>query len=100
MAYCASKAAVHSLCRALAAEWGKYGIRINSLSPGPIMTNMVAALLEETDAIKESFMASTMLGRLGVPDDLQASAVYFLSEKSAYVTGADLKLDGGACATT
>lgn len=64
------------------------------------MTNMVSALLEESDAIRDSFMASSMLGRLGVPDDVGAAAVYFLSEKSAYVTGADLKLDGGACATT
>ncbi|BCS21876.1 uncharacterized protein APUU_30101S [Aspergillus puulaauensis] len=99
-AYCASKAATHALCRSLATEWGTLGIRINSLSPGPIKTDLLDAMLEETPSLNASFMASNVLGPLGAPDDLQAAAIFFLGDGSSYVTGTDLLIDGGACSST
>ncbi|KAJ5403955.1 hypothetical protein N7509_003826 [Penicillium cosmopolitanum] len=99
-AYCASKAATHALCRSLATEWGTLGIRVNSLSPGPIKTDLLDAMLEETPSLNASFMASNVLGRLGAPDDIQAAAIFFLGDGSSYVTGTDLLIDGGACSST
>lgn len=87
------------LGRALAVEWGQYGIRVNTISPGPILTRMVEQLLEEDAEINSSFMSATLLGRLGVPEDVQGATLYLLSENSQYVTGTDLKLDGGMCAS-
>ncbi|OQE14946.1 hypothetical protein PENSTE_c031G08628 [Penicillium steckii] len=95
-AYCASKAAVRMMAKSFAYEWGKYGIRVNSLSPGPIMTNMVSELLDKNTNLKSLFMSGAVLGRLGVVQDVQGAAVFLLSDTSGYITGADVKLDGGA----
>ena len=84
------------MAKSFAYEWGKYGIRVNSLSPGPIMTNMVSELLDKNTNLKSLFMSGAVLGRLGVVQDVQGAAVFLLSDTSGYITGADVKLDGGA----
>jgi NAD(P)-dependent dehydrogenase (short-subunit alcohol dehydrogenase family) len=98
-AYNTSKAAVHQMCRSLATEWGEYGIRVNSLSPGYIRTAMTDMLLAEKPEIEKQWMAGALLGRLGVPEDFKSPAVYLLAEGSSFMTGADLRVDGGHCAS-
>ncbi|RAL11085.1 oxidoreductase, short chain dehydrogenase/reductase family [Aspergillus homomorphus CBS 101889] len=98
-AYNSSKAAVHQMCRSVAQEWGQYGIRINTLSAGYIRTAMTDALLAEKPEVEETWMRGALLGRLGVPEDFKAPTVYMLADGSGFMTGADLRVDGGHCAS-
>lgn len=84
------------MTRSFAYEWGKYGIRVNSLSPGPIETNMVGKLLEENVDMKNLFLAGAVLGRLGNVEDVKGVTLFLLGRTSGYMTGSDIKLDGGA----
>lgn len=95
-AYNSSKAAVHQLSRSLAAEWGpKHGIRVNTLSPGYIRTAMTDKLLRDEPEIHETWMRGAMLDRLGAPQDFKAPAIFLLASGSAWMTGADIRVDGG-----
>ncbi len=87
------------MCRSLATEWGEYGIRVNSLSPGYIRTAMTDTLLAEKPEIEKQWMAGALLGRLGVPEDFKSPAIYLLADGSSFMTGADLRVDGGHCAS-
>ncbi|KAL2142359.1 hypothetical protein VTI28DRAFT_1251 [Corynascus sepedonium] len=98
-AYNASKAAVQQMCRSLAQEWGAYGIRVNTLSPGYIRTAMTDELLSTAPELEGIWMAGALLGRLGTPDDFKAPAVFLLADGSSFMTGADLRVDGGHCAS-
>ncbi|KAI9931195.1 hypothetical protein ASPWEDRAFT_56119 [Aspergillus wentii DTO 134E9] len=98
-AYNSSKSAVHQMCRSVAQEWGQYGIRINTLSAGYIRTAMTDALLKEKPEVEETWMRGALLGRLGAPEDFKAPTVFMLSEGSSWMTGADLRVDGGHCAS-
>jgi NAD(P)-dependent dehydrogenase (short-subunit alcohol dehydrogenase family) len=92
-AYYASKAAALHLTRALAAEWGSYGIRVNAICPGFFPSKMSSALLETIEA---SVIQRTPLGRLGGNTDLMGAAVYLASDASRHVTGQYIAVDGGA----
>jgi NAD(P)-dependent dehydrogenase (short-subunit alcohol dehydrogenase family) len=94
--YYASKAAALHLTRALAAEWGEYGIRVNAICPGFFPSKMSSGLLEQ---IGPSVIKTTPLGRLGNDSDLKGAAVYFASEASRHVTGQYIAIDGGASIT-
>ncbi|KAM0698846.1 hypothetical protein Q7P36_000890 [Cladosporium allicinum] len=94
-AYNTSKAAVHQLCRSMAQEIGQHGIRINTLSPGYIRTAMTDALLAAEPEVEKTWMAGALLGRLGAPEDFKAPAVFLLSRGSSFMTGTDLRVDGG-----
>jgi NAD(P)-dependent dehydrogenase (short-subunit alcohol dehydrogenase family) len=94
-AYYASKAAALNLTRALAMEWGQYGIRVNAICPGFFPSKLASGLLETIEA---SVIAGTPLGRLGGDTDLQGAAVYLASEASRHVTGQYIAVDGGASA--
>ncbi|EON64394.1 hypothetical protein W97_03625 [Coniosporium apollinis CBS 100218] len=98
-AYNTSKAAVQQMTRSLAVEWGEYGIRVNSLSPGYIRTAMTDQLLEEKPELDKLWMAGALLGRLGAPEDFKAPAIFLLADGSSFMTGADLRVDGGHCAS-
>lgn len=92
IAYNTSKAAVLQFTRALAAEWGRYGINVNALCPGFFPSKMSRGLLEK---IEKDVIAHTPLGRLGGDEDLKGIAVYFASEASRHVTGQYIAIDGG-----
>jgi NAD(P)-dependent dehydrogenase (short-subunit alcohol dehydrogenase family) len=92
-AYYSSKAAALQLTRALAVEWGHYGIRVNAICPGFFPSKMAKDLLETIEA---SVIAQTPLGRLGGETDLQGAAVYLASDASRHVTGQYIAVDGGA----
>jgi NAD(P)-dependent dehydrogenase (short-subunit alcohol dehydrogenase family) len=92
--YNASKAAVRSFARSWIVDLKGRDIRINVLSPGTTATPGLSHLM--TDEDKTSVIATVPLGRLGMPDDLAKAAVFLASDDSAYVTGIELFVDGGA----
>lgn len=97
-AYNASKAAVVQLARNLASEWGAHGIRVNTISPGYIVTAMTETLFEAVPERRTAWPDANMLGRLSYPEEYRGAAVFLLSDASSFMTGADLRIDGGHCA--
>lgn len=99
--YNSSKAAVIQLARNLAMEWspvrkdGTGGIRINCISPGHIMTPMVAKNFEEVPGMKEEWEKEIMMGRLAETQEFKGAALFLLSNASTYMTGSNLVMDGG-----
>jgi len=92
---CAAKAGVDMLTRVLAMEWGPYGIRVNSIIPGPIdATEGMRRLAPTVDAL-ETVRASVPLGRLGQVEDIAAAALLLCSRQAAFITGAVVPVDGG-----
>jgi sorbose reductase len=89
--YCASKAAVIHLTKAMAVEFAPYNIRVNSVSPGYILTELVEPLKE----FHEIWVPKIPLGRLGRPEELMGLYVYLASDASSYMTGSDVVIDGG-----
>lgn len=89
-AYNASKAGVIMLTKSLAVEWAPYNVRVNSISPGYIATEMT---LKATDWIP-SWVGSTPAGRMGNPEELQGAVLYLASDASSFTTGADIVVDG------
>ena len=94
-AYTASKHGVLGFTRALAAELGKDGVRVNAIGPGLIETPLTAATRASNPAVVESYLAHTPLGRTGQAEDIVGPAIFLASDLSAYVTGAMLMADGG-----
>ncbi|CCX15956.1 hypothetical protein FPQ18DRAFT_347950 [Pyronema domesticum] len=95
-AYNASKGAVKQLAKNLASEWGpEHGIRVNSISPGYIVTDMVEQLLATKPERRQEWADQNMLKRLSKPEEFSGAAVFLLSEASSFMTGADLVIDGG-----
>lgn len=91
-AYGATKAALASLARSWAAEFGPAGIRVNAISPGPVYTN--AADREVFDASAET----TLLGRAGEPQEIADLVGFLASPNAAYITGTNIAVDGGHAA--
>ncbi len=91
--YNSSKAGVKHLTSTLAMEWARRGVRVNSLSPGYIMTPMISG--PEWAEKVAGFRDQTPMHRLGSPDDLVGPTVFLVSDAAAYVTGTDLLVEGG-----
>jgi sorbose reductase len=89
--YCASKAAVIHLTKGMAVEFAPHQIRVNSVSPGYIRTELVEPLA----GYHAQWEPKIPLGRMGRPDELAGLYVYLASEASSYMTGSDLVIDGG-----
>ncbi|KAL2204029.1 NAD(P)-binding protein [Sarocladium strictum] len=93
--YNPSKAAVVQLAKNLAMEWGPHGIRVNTISPGYIVTAMTEALFDVFPERREAWAKDNMLGRLSMPKEYRGAAVFLLSDASSFMTGGDLRIDGG-----
>lgn len=90
--YSATKAAVRSYSRTWAKELAGRGIRVNTVSPGPIDTPMMDGASEE---VKQGLTSMIAMNRLGAPDEVAGAVLYLASADSSYVTGAELIVDGG-----
>ena len=93
-AYVASKGGLKQLGKALARDWGNYGIRVNNLGPGYIKTQMTKDSFKDKKK-KLTRQNSTMLNRWGEIQDLLGPCIFLASDASSYITGQDLYVDGG-----
>jgi 2,4-dienoyl-CoA reductase [(3E)-enoyl-CoA-producing], peroxisomal len=90
----AAKAGVDALTRNLAVEWGRYGIRVNAIAPGPIEdTEGMKRLVPEP--VKEKLLKNIPLGRFGRISDIEKAAVFLCSDAASFINGAVLVVDGG-----
>ncbi|MGD9344508.1 MAG: 3-oxoacyl-ACP reductase FabG [Candidatus Aminicenantes bacterium] len=90
--YSAAKAGTIGLTKTVARELGKYGVNVNSVAPGMILTDMFKDLPEE---FKQKAADETVFNRLGVPEDVAHLVTFLASEKSRHITGEVIKVDGG-----
>lgn len=89
--YPACKAGVTMLTKSLAKEWGKYGVRVNSICPGYMETEIIAKIEHNLPVWKKHIP----LDRIGNPAELQSALIYLASDASSYTTGAEVVVDGG-----
>jgi NAD(P)-dependent dehydrogenase (short-subunit alcohol dehydrogenase family) len=94
-AYQVSKAALISLSRALAAQYGSEGVRSNTVCPGAIVTPMIAGIYANDPARARSMAQRVPLRRVGTTADVCSAVTYLLSDAASFVTGTDLVVDGG-----
>ena len=92
--YAAAKSGVAGLTRALANEWGRYGINVNALAPGYMATDNTAALRADP-ARSQAILARIPAGRWGTSEDLKGAVVFLASRASDYMHGAIVSVDGG-----
>ena len=97
IAYTASKGGVLAMTREIAVEYGRRGIRANSLCPGPIATPMLEALMSDPER-KQRRLVHIPMGRLGKAEELAKAALFLASDESSFMTGAQLVVDGGITA--
>lgn len=93
-AYAMTKAAMISLTRTLALEWGPANIRVNAIAPGLVDTKFASAIVEN-DAMVKMFVDRTALKRYAQPEEIAGTAVFLASEESAFVTGQVFPVEGG-----
>ncbi len=91
--YSAAKAGIHGFTKALALEVAKKGVTINTISPGYIGTKMVTAIPKEI--LDSKILPQIPIGRLGKPDEVAGLIIYLCSEEAAFVTGANISINGG-----
>ena len=97
--YTASKAAIRGLVKPVAMELAQYGIRVNSLSPGYTMTDMMRGLQQEQPDLVKQFEKETLFGRIALPTELQGAILWMCDDQaSGWYTGQDMLIDGGATA--
>ncbi len=94
-AYTSSKHGVLGFTRALAAELGRHGVRVNAIGPGLIETPLNASVRANDPGLVKIFIDHTPLGRAGKPEDIVGPAIFLASDLSSYVTGSIVMADGG-----
>ncbi|HEY2396699.1 MAG TPA: acetoacetyl-CoA reductase [Rudaea sp.] len=90
--YAASKAGMHGFTISLAQENAKFGITVNTVSPGYVATEMVMAVPED---VRNKIAAQIPVGRLGDPDEIAYAVAFFANEEARWITGANLSINGG-----
>jgi acetoacetyl-CoA reductase len=91
--YSAAKAGIHGFTKALALEVARKGVTVNTISPGYIGTKMVTAIPKEI--LDSKILPQIPIGRLGMPDEVAGLIIYLCSEEAAFVTGANISINGG-----
>lgn len=94
LAYSASKEAIRSLTRTAAKEWGKHGIRVNTILPSALTPKSIA-YLEDSGTYEQERM-KVALGRFGAPEDIAPACLFLASDEGNYVTGQTIGVDGGS----
>lgn len=97
--YNASKAAVRHLGRSFAVEWAHAGIRVNVIEPGYMLTALTEHILNENPELGEKWTSLIPQGKMGRPSDLMGPVAFLCSDASGYMTGAELRVDGGYTCT-
>jgi NAD(P)-dependent dehydrogenase (short-subunit alcohol dehydrogenase family) len=98
VAYCASKAGVLGMARAMALDFAEYSVRVNAISPSLVLTELAREILSREASPADTLArrkAQHPLGRLGEPEEIGSASVYLASEESAWMTGQNLVIDGG-----
>ncbi|QDV08328.1 putative 2,4-dienoyl-CoA reductase [Planctomycetes bacterium Poly30] len=90
-----AKAGVHAMGKTLAAEWARYGIRVNAIAPGPFESGGANKNLWPNEAVQERIRASVPLKRFATREEVAAQALWLASDAGQYVTGATITIDGG-----
>ena len=94
-AYAASKAALLNLTKSMAQEWASWGVRVNCLSPGPFISEMVEGAERNAPGFKEMIANGTLQRRVADPTEIVGPVVYLASDASSFVTGDDISVSGG-----
>jgi len=97
--YNAAKAAVRHMAASLAVEWAHAGIRVNCISPGYMLTALTKKILDDNPELAEKWISLIPQGKMGRPEDLMGAVTFLLSDASGYMTGAELRVDGGYTVT-
>lgn len=97
--YNAAKAAVRHLAASMAVEWAHANIRVNCISPGYMLTALTRKILDDNPELNKTWTSLIPVGKMGRPEDLMGPVTFLLSDASLYVTGADLRVDGGYTCT-
>lgn len=92
--YCVSKGGLAQLTKVMALSLAPYGIRVNAIGPGSIMTEILKAVATDREA-KRRLLSRTPLGRIGAPEEVAAVAAFLASQDASYITGQTLYPDGG-----
>lgn len=95
LAYCATKAAVVMMSRVMAGEWGRYGIRVNTIAPGVQATGMWLDELARGEGDGDKYLEVIPAGRFGEPAEVGRLCSFLASEDAAYITGTCVTIDGG-----
>jgi NAD(P)-dependent dehydrogenase (short-subunit alcohol dehydrogenase family) len=95
VAYCAAKAGLVHLAKAMAVDHAADGIRVNSLSPGAVATPRLLQRWPDLAAANTGLGPAHLLGRIAQPDEIAAAAAFLLSTDASFITGTDLMADGG-----
>jgi NAD(P)-dependent dehydrogenase (short-subunit alcohol dehydrogenase family) len=96
VAHCAGKGGVLAMSRQLAMEGAPHGIRVNTISPGLVVTAATRPRIDSEPGFEAKGLGWTLLDRLGRPEDVAWCAVYLASDEASWVTAADFSIDGGA----
>lgn len=95
-AYAAAKGAINAMTVQLAGQFGRDGIRVNAIAPGAIMTPLNQKRLEtEGESFLKSSIGQSALGRMGTADEVAQTAVFLASDEAPFITGENIKIDGG-----
>ena len=95
VAYCATKGALITMAKAMAADHAAQKIRVNTLSPGAIETERMPLRFGTMEKAREVMGPKHLLNRLGLPDEIAQAAIFLASDASSFMTGSDLRVDGG-----
>lgn len=93
-AYIASKGAVRMLTKAAASDFSKYNVRVNSVYPGVVATEMTKDVLTDAESIRNA-IGRTLIPRAGRPEEIASAVVFLASDESSYMTGSEITVDGG-----